>query len=192
MCNFRKLGMVVAVLALSAIGAANASAASFTASATGELSGEALEKQVFTTAAGTVECTGADVTGTIVATASEEQDVEVELTGCKAFGVATVHISKQKYKYTANGEFHIKSPITITVTRTLFTAHCSQVFPAQTAGELHYVNSNGMTDIVPTVTELEYTSTGGICGTAGTHTDGTYFGKTTVKRVGGGTTSFDP
>ncbi len=61
----RKLGGLAAVFVLCAIGAANASAAQFTASATGSFEGKALSNQVFTTNAGTVTCSTAATTGTI-------------------------------------------------------------------------------------------------------------------------------
>jgi hypothetical protein len=191
MRTMKKFGVLaVAVFALSVIGVANASAAQFTASATGELAGEALETQVFTTNGGTVECTTAATTGSIVATASTEQEVTVNYSGCKAFGIANVDISPATYLFTANGEVHIKEAVTITVTKTLLSGECTVTVPAQTVGTVDFATNGNNIKVTPTVTGIKYTSSGAPCGTSGEN--GTYTGPNEVHRVGGGTLSFDP
>ncbi|HKO37825.1 MAG TPA: hypothetical protein VJU14_05600 [Solirubrobacterales bacterium] len=187
----KKLGVLVAVFALCAIGAANASAAQFTASATGSLTGSVVAGaegvQVFTTSGGQVKCTAAATTGEIKSVASEEQTVEVKYSGCTAFGFATVHITPAFYNFTANGLVHIEKSIVITVTG----AGCSQTVHPQTVGTVTFITeANGHMRVTPHVKTIAYTSTGGLCGAAGNN--GTYTGDSTVTRVGGGTLSFHP
>jgi hypothetical protein len=189
MRNLKKFGALVIVLALSAIGAASASAAEFTASATGSITAKALENQVFTTNGGTVTCTGLSASGTIESTAATGQHVTVNYSGCTAFGFATVDISAATYTFTADTTVHIYNPITITPTF-FGSSMCTVTVPAQTVGPVHYSNagSNNIR-INPTVTGIKYTSTGGSCGSSGEN--GTYTGDSEASRVGGGTLRFD-
>ncbi|HKO37481.1 MAG TPA: hypothetical protein VJU14_03845 [Solirubrobacterales bacterium] len=184
MRRFKKFGVLtVAVLALSAIGAANASAAQFTASATGTLSGKATSTHVFTTNGGQVKCTALAISGTIKSVASEEQTVEVKYSGCTAFGFATVHLTSAVYNYTVSGQVHIEKTITITVTG----AGCSQTVAPQTVSSVGYANNAGKLKVTPNITGIIYTSTGGLCGSSGAN--GTTTGTMEWERVGGGTLS---
>jgi len=190
MRSMKKLGVLVAVFALCAIGAANASAAQFTASATGTLSGKALETQTFTTNGGTVNCSTAATSGAVEKTADTQQHVTVTYSGCNAFGFATVHITPATYQFTSNGQVHIKN--TISITPTLFGASlCTTTVTPQTVGTVDFANSGASNvKVTPTVTGIAYHSTGGSCGAAGVN--GTYKGANEVNRVGGGTLRFDP
>lgn len=188
MRSFKKLGILVAVFALCAIGAANASAAEFTASATGSITGEALETQVFTTSGGTVECDTAVTSGTISSTAATSQHVTVEYDSCSAF-FFPVHISPATYNFTANGETHIEKAISITVTGGIF-GECTITVPKQSVTSVDFANSGtSNVKVTPTVTGIDYTSTGGICGSSGS--EGTYSGANEVSRAEGGTLRFD-
>jgi hypothetical protein len=190
MSSMKQLVVLVAVVALCAVGVANASAAEFTASATGEIEGHATANQVFTTNGGTVTCTKAAITGKIEKTADTQQAAIVNLSGCTAFGFATVDISSEKYLFTAFGPVHILE--TITVTPTLFGASlCTMTIPKQTVSAVDFANS-GIANITenPTITGIVYTSTGGSCGSSGSN--GTYTGSSEINRKGGGTIRFDP
>jgi hypothetical protein len=190
MRSLKKLGvLVIAVLALGAFGAANASA-EFTASALGEIHGNALETQVFETVAGTIECAGATTTGSITALASTEQHVTVHYSNCKAFGLVNVHISTATYLFTTHeGTVHVVEPITITVTKTLFTAHCTVTVGKQTLSKVDFINNGNNVIVQPTIGGIHSVGSGGVCG--GTNSTGTYTGKSEVSRVGGGTVSVD-
>jgi hypothetical protein len=182
--------LAVAVFALSAVGVASASAAEFTASATGNIQGKALENQVFVTNGGEVVCSTASTKGKIVATASKEQEANVTYSGCKAFGIAEVHISEAKYLFTSSGQVHIKNTITITPTLFGFSA-CTTTVGPQTVGTVGFANSGtSNVKVTPNVTGITYTSTGGACGSSGSN--GTYKGANEVNREGGGTVRFDP
>ncbi|HKO37826.1 MAG TPA: hypothetical protein VJU14_05605 [Solirubrobacterales bacterium] len=185
MRSMKKLGVLVAVFALCAIGAANASAAQFTASATGSLTGKATATQVFTTNGGQVKCTAAATSGEIKSVASEEQTVEVKYSSCTAFGFATVHITPAFYNFTASGQVHIEKTITITVTG----AGCSQSVAPQTVGTVSFATNGTKVKVTPNVSGITYTSTGGLCGAGGAN--GTYTGTNEVERVGGGSLAFD-
>ncbi|HKO37938.1 MAG TPA: hypothetical protein VJU14_06185 [Solirubrobacterales bacterium] len=186
MRNFKKFcALAAAVFALSAISAVNASAVTFTASATGNLVGSATQTQVFTTNAGQIKCSTAEVSGEIKSTASTEQRLTVIHKNCIAFGFATVHISPEDYLFTGNGTVHIENTITINVTG----AKCHQTIAPQTVGTVSYV-AQGFTGTIvePNVKNISYTSTGGLCSTGGLN--GTYTGNIAITRQGGG--SFVP
>jgi len=192
MYAMKKLGAIVAVLALSAIGAANASAAQFTASATGSITGKALETQEFTINAGTVRCSTADISGTLASVAFDEVHAHVTYKNCTAFsGFVPVHNITATYPFTADGKIRIIHSITITVTAP-FGATCHITFPSQTVGTVDRANNAGGTGVVmtPTVSGISYTTSGGFCGAGGSN--GTYKGKTEITRVGGGFIKFDP
>jgi len=193
MRSFKHFGVLVVVFALCAIGAGNASAApKFTASATGSLAGHATTNQVFTAGFGSVSCAKAAWSGTISSTESTEQEAAVAYSECKALGVATAHILEEDYLITANRTVHFLTSTVITVTKTVFTPHCTITITPQTPG--------GVVDLVPlgsdlrifwTLTGLKYHSSGGPCGSAGEHTDGTFEGTDEVERVGGGSIGWD-
>jgi len=192
MRSFKHFGVLVAVFALCAIGAANASAASkFTYSATGSLTGHATTNQVFTGGFGSVSCTKAASSGTIAGTEFAEQEMEVAYSECKALGVATAHISPGLFLFTANGTVHLLNTITITITKTIFTAHCTLTITPQTpTGVIHYVNMAPRLTTIWTI-GLKYHSSGGPCGSAGEHSDMTFEGTDEVERVGGGSIGWD-
>ncbi|HKO39333.1 MAG TPA: hypothetical protein VJU14_13295 [Solirubrobacterales bacterium] len=186
MHKFKKLGVLIAVFALSAIGAANASAAQFTASGTGTVSGKATATQVFTTNGGQVKCTIAATTGTISSTATAEQTVEVKGSSCTAFGFATVHLTPAQLNFTASGQVHLENTVTITVTG----AGCSQSIAPQTVSSAGFATNGSKVKVTPNVSGITYTSTGGLCGSSGAN--GTLTGTSEVERVGGGSLAFDP
>jgi len=189
MSSFKKLGVLVAILALSAVGAANASAATFTSSATGTLAGKALNTQVFTTDSGQVKCSTANTSGSIVSTASAEQHVTVEYKNCTAFGFASVDVSPATYLFTATGVAHLKNTVTINVT----LAGCHQTIePQNSLGTITYTNlAGGKLGVDANVTGIVYYGTGGLCGSSTPKTNGTYTGNNEVERVGGGSISRD-
>ena len=191
MRSMKKFGVLAVVaFALSAIGVANASAAQFTASATGSITGKALATQVFTTNGGTTECSTAATSGTIEKTADTKQHVTVKYSGCTAFGFATVDISDATYLFTSNGTAHIQN--TIKIQPTLFGGVlCTVTVKPQSVNTVDFENSGANNvKVTPTVAGIVYESTGGICGSGGAN--GTYTGANEVSRVGGGTLRFDP
>ena len=187
MRSYKKLAVLVAVFALSAIGAANASASTFTASATGSLTGLATSTHVFTVNGGTVKCATAATSGTIGSTASTSQEVTVHYTGCTAFGFVNTDITDATYEFTSNGTVHIKNTITITPTG----AACDvTVHPQEALGTITYKNlAGGKLAVEPNVRNIVYTTTAGLCGSAGSA--GTYTGNSEIERVGGGFFSWD-
>jgi hypothetical protein len=193
----KKFGVLaIAVLALSVVGVANASAASqFTASATGTLEGKAENNQVFTAASGSpaVVCTAAHTTGSIVSLATPTQEVTVVYSGCTIPGLFNAPVDN----ITATYELHAgNGPNTGTVTivnNIVINATglgCSTTVAAgQTVGTLNYTNINSNTEITQesNVTGLKSTSTG-LCPSG---TTGTYTGNNIVHRVGGGFVRWD-
>jgi hypothetical protein len=200
--KFRVLAIVV--FALSALGAANASAAIFTATATGEIAGQATEPQVFTVNGGQIKCLNAALTGTIKELSQTQQEITIKYSSCTAFGFNTVDISSGTFMSTTSGQVHVLSPITITPT--FFGASvCTVTIGIQTTGPVSYINNHIYTGseektttttdpthitTAPLATGITYTSSGGPCGASGNN--GTYSGNRTVARVGGGVIQFDP
>jgi hypothetical protein len=205
MRSMKRLGVLFAVFALCAIGAASASAenSEFTASAVGSINGIDLDDQVFNTGAGEVVCKKAVTSGTIASVAATNQHVTVNYSECTAFGFVGVHITPATYNFTAAktveheggikttlpNQADVESAITITVTKTLFTAHCSLVVGKQTLSSIDFANNGNNVIVTPTVTGIHSAGTGGVCG--GTNTTGTYSGRSEVNRVSGGSVSFD-
>lgn len=200
MRSLRKLGVLaILALALSAFGAANASADSeFTFSATGSLEGKALTAQVFHTAGGTVECTSAKTTGTIEKVTFTEQKMAVQYSGCTAFGFTNVKINPAEYLFTTHtveaqliNSVHVLNTITIDVP----AAVCRVTVQPQTVGTVSFetIKATGTTTNIKqksNVTGIKYTSSGGFCGASGEN--GAYTGENEVFRVGGGSVAFDP
>jgi len=187
MSSFKELGVLTAILALSAIGATNSSAATFTYSASGTLLGKALGTQIFTTKSGQVKCTTAETFGNISSTDFSEQHVTVNYKNCTAFGFANVDISPATYVLTASGSVHLKEAITINVT----LAGCHQtVLGGQTLSGITYKNNSGRL-IVEANSGIKYKGTGGFCGSTTEQTNGTYVGNNEVERTGGGSVSWD-
>jgi hypothetical protein len=189
MRNLKKFGtLAVAVLALSAISAANGSAATFTSSATGTLSGKALETQVFSFNGGKVECSAAEISGTIVKTADTQWHWTKYFGPCVAFGFASVDITKFTISATP-WTLHITASLVFTPT--LFgMSMCTVTVNPQTVGGLDFANSGSSNvKVTPTVTGISYTSTGGSCGSSGEN--GTYTGASELNRVGGGPLRYD-
>jgi hypothetical protein len=183
----KNFGALAIVLALSVIGVANASAAEFTASNTSTLTGTAEENQVFTTNGGTYTCPNISVTGEVLKTASPEQEVTVFYAGCTGPFSSQVHITPATYTFTASGQVHINSTITMKVTTPLGTCHTT-VTP-QTLGTVDYeTDASGKIVIRPTVEKIAYHASG-LCGSSGTN--GTYNGISKVY-LEAGTLQYDP
>jgi hypothetical protein len=194
MRSFKMFGALVAVLAFSALGVASASAAEFTAEATGKIDGKALATQVFSIHAGEqkVTCGKIDVSGEVVSLKTTQQEATVTYTECVShtpFGTVATDITPATYLFTANGEVHIQNTITIKVTVPFANCHIT-VPPTKTALKtVDYANSGNNIKLTPTVTGIVYTTTGGFCGASGS--DGTYSGASEVTLESGKKLSFD-
>lgn len=189
MRNFKKVGVLAAVLALGAIGAANASAAAFTNSSPGPLTGKALQTQVFTTNAGQVKCTIAHTEGSMAVSPETSLLVTVKYSGCTAFGFANVHISPASYRLLASGSVVTNNLITITVTG----GGCSVSIPStQIVGNVTYSNASANTiKVSPNLHFIHYKGSGGICGST-TFSNGTYVGDNEIGMLFKGSLQFDP
>ncbi|HEU4737639.1 MAG TPA: hypothetical protein VFS54_01015 [Solirubrobacterales bacterium] len=184
----RKLSVLVAVFALSAIGAANASAAEFTASTEGALTAESNANQVFKINGGadSVVCTTIAVTGKAVKSGSA-QEATVHYSNCTGPLGSPVDPFSATYLFTAGGTVHIVEEVTLKVKTILGTCHIS--VPKQTVSSVAYTNeAGGKVKIAPKVTKITYTTTGFPCPAGGN--DGTYEGNSVIG-VTGGTASVD-
>jgi len=169
----------LAALALAAITAAGASAALFTASATGTLTGTQANSQVFTTGGGgTVTCHKAHTTGTITSTASASQHVTVQYSECIAYKFLNATVSPATYELYANGEIDVENTITISVAGCTIT-----IKPQKGLHSVIYGNYGGKLDQLSNVTGIVSTASGFPCSGGA---NGTYYGLSLLERVGGG------
>lgn len=190
MKNIKVWGTALAVVfAFSAVAVANASAASFEASKTGNLKGKALNTQIFTTNGGEVKCTTAATTGSVTELVASHQKVKVQYSGCTAFTFASVSITPAEYDLHANGEVDILNTITITVSPPLLPKCTVTVGPQTGLKAVSYKNNSGKIIEESAVTGITYTSSGGACGSSGSN--GTYSGNNEVE-LEGGTLKFIP
>jgi hypothetical protein len=161
--------MVVCVL--SAVAAADASAAKFQTNEAGMLKGHALSPQTFSFTGGQVNCATAWTGGAVEGYEAEEQKVAVAYSGCTGFGLAGVTISTAEYDLHANGLVDVLNTITISVP----SFGCSlTVGPQKSLPAFIYKNNSGKLVEEGTLAGIAYSSSGGMCGPGGTN--GTYSG----------------
>jgi hypothetical protein len=185
----RKLGALSAVIAFCVVGAANASAAEFTASSTGTTLGHAVEVQSFTFNGGTLKCSVAAAKGAINSTASTERTVEVNYSGCTAFGIATVDVGKAEYTYTAGGTLEVLNNVSITPT-VFGTSACTVTITRQSVNTVAFANVGASNvESTPNVSGITYKSSEGACGAPGSN--GTFVGSSEFNREATGTVRFD-
>lgn len=186
MTIMRKLVALVAVLALSA---ANASAANYTSTVSGALSATATGTQVWGLTGGKAECIGLSATANVVAGVQTSQEATVHYSGCQAF-FSNVHISPATFDYTANGTVHLTNTITITVTNVF--GECTVTITPQAMSGVTYSNTGtGGINLTRHITGIIFHEAGGYpCG-SGTFNNGTFTGDSHVF-VSGGSLSFDP
>ncbi len=170
---------LVAVCATSAISVASASAAlEFTATAMGSLAGSAMSNQIFTTSAGTVECTGLKLSAGEAELKASSQNATIKYEGCTAFGFVGAEISPAEYEFKINGEVKILKAITIKA-----TSACTSTVPAQTVKTVKYINrivgGKMVVEIETAVTGIESSGKGFLCEYA-TEKKGTYTGTSLV------------
>lgn len=190
MKRLAKMFMVtcVAALALAAV-AAGASAATFTASETGELVGTATTNQVFSVSSGnSVTCKKATTTGKIESVKTAEQEVTVAYAECSAsffgFPAGAADVSNATYKFTANGEIHLLNTVTINAT----SLGCTTTVGPQTLSKAIYTNEGGKLKITSDVTGGIKSESANGCPSG---TNGSYTGSNLAERKGGGTISWD-
>ena len=195
MRSLKKLGiLIVAVFALSAVGGANASAAEFTASATGELTGKALSTQAWTFTGyelnpnNQFKCTTTSVQGKIEKTASTSQHMALYYSQCSFFGFVSMGLGPFTFVFHANGTVDIPNAIKMP----LPIGACEIVIQPQSGvGSVTWDNNAGKLIQTINLSGITYTTSGGLlCGPSGTN--GTYTGTNEISRLGGGSLTFDP
>jgi hypothetical protein len=181
--KLRLVGLSIAVsVALGIV--ASVSAHEFVASNTGSLKATGGE-QVFTTSAGKVQCESLSGNGTETTTKTLSLSWVVTYGGCQAFG-SKVTITATEDLFDANEAVGVLSKVVITSA----TGKCSVlVTPGganATLKTIKYTNiAGGKIELSSSITGINYTPSGGICGTAKLNTNGTYVGKATAELVGG-------
>jgi hypothetical protein len=179
---------LLAVVALSGVATASASAHRFTFGSTGNLKVVSNTTQVFTTKAGgpAVECTKDSIVKGAISKASDEKELHLEVayTGChvKISGFnfeATV--SNAKYLFSAELWANLENTVTVSVP----VAGCKITVPAQnTLKPVAYENKGKDLNFNLKFEKVKSVGSGGECGT-GESTTGTYAGTTLVELVGG-------
>ena len=197
MKHIKTLGLLaVAVMALAAFfGTASASAATFTAGASGKKINETtLANHVFSVTGNKTECTNITYTGSTEGTDTSAQMVTPKYEGCTAFGfAATVTVTNCTYNLLASGEVKVEKAggaeaCSITIKVNNVFAQCEVTIGAQNiASAVTY--SNGSGDIVVKVNAStikdEVKVSSGLCPlTKGTHSNASYTGESTVQAEG--------
>jgi len=196
--KLKLLGLAaVAVLALSAVSVASASAASFTTQSEPTfLKGLQEGKNVFTTAAGTVQCSEVEFTSSQISSKSVSSvTVHPTYHKCTAFGAeATVQTTSCSYILSivsvtgsvAAGSVTIGCSTGGIVINVPSGSNCSVTvgpLPLTASGHIDYESrGTGATEailVTATVTGIVYSASGNLCGSAGS--DGTYSGSTLTK-----------
>ncbi len=178
---------LVAVCAIGVTSVASAGASNFLASATGALTGKALQNQKFVTKAGEVVCTTIAVSGTVKTTKATTQVATVNYTGCKAFGLAAT-ITPAEYEFNANGSVKILNNIIITATACEVKVLAANNTSLNT---VKYVNNGGgQLGINPAVKGITSEGVGAGC-TYALESKGTYEGNSDSGLKAGGTLSWD-
>lgn len=174
----------LALLAASAIAGASAISVSasgheFYASKTGKIVSKSTTEQVFSTSAGTIECTTASGSGEATAGKSPYNKEVVTYSGCTGFG-ASITFSAVHFELNANGPMKIEKAVTVTPVG----SGCSVIIPAQTLESMGYSNSSGKVTAAATVYKIHSHGTGGACGTE-EETSGSYSGSIQAELEGG-------
>ncbi len=173
----------VAVLAMSAVAVASASAHLFDSTKAGEaIKSEALATQVFTTAAGKVECTKLKTEKGTTVQDSKTQEITIKYEGCKAFGL-TAKVSPANFKFhTSAGEGSEDTGGTVDVLKevTITALGCTVKVPAQNGlGTVTYktVEEGGVkhVELIPNVSGITSSGEGTAC-TYEKESKGTYKG----------------
>jgi hypothetical protein len=177
--------------------AASASAAEFhSEAATTGIDGSQKTKNKFITEAGTVECSGVNFTGTQSGATATSVTVTPSYSGCTAFGFATAHVEVTgcTMKIFSSGTSELLCGATghIVITPTFFGSVCTTTIGGNQhfATGLTFTNEGAGTSrdtvVDQNITGIKYTSSGGSCGTAGSHSDGTLSGSVTTTGTAGG------
>lgn len=169
--------------ALAAVGSGSAAAHEFEYSAEGlALKSEATSaEQVLRTGSRTVECATATPSGELEAFEAAELKVDVAYSKCKALGASDVEVSQAEYDLNANGTVQIENEIVISVKAIL--GSCAVTVGLQDAGSVSYNNVGECMEEESNVIGIEYTSSGGVCGSPGR--EGTYTGSVLIEAEGG-------
>jgi hypothetical protein len=177
------------LLAVTAASVSNASAGTFTASATGELTGKARTTQVFSFGANVVKCTTAPTSGAITSTSSTAMHFTVKYSGCTGtilgFPASSVEVSAATWNITANGTAHLMNTITVKIP----LLECHFTMKPQSVNLVNFTNNTGRLLLLFQLAQILYTSSG-LCGESSS-SNGTFYGELELERVGGGTISFD-
>lgn len=175
---------LVVVCALGAAFATSAMAHSFSATAMSSVKASADATNVFTTAAGKVECTKLSVTSGSTVLNALTLTATVQYTGCTAFGLSAT-ISPAQYEFNADGTATILKEITIKATL------CEVKVPTAGNSGLKTIayKQNGASAVLvePNVTGITSSGTGTACKYA-SENKGTYTGNSHVTAASGNVT----
>lgn len=167
----------VALLAVAAIAGADAGSVSatgheFDASKTTKVTIKSSDNQVFSTGAGTIECTSASGTSEVTAGKTEKEKEVITYSGCSGFDT-NITISAVHFEFNANGPAKIEKNVTVTPEG----AGCTVTIPSQTVESVGYSNASGKVDASASITKIHSYGSGGGCGTE-EETAGSYTGNT--------------
>jgi hypothetical protein len=196
MRTIKMIGLaIVAVVALSAVSVASASAEEFIASKTGKIKGKQTTNQEFKTGGGsTVVCKKAEPSGEVTKLKGTEQESTVAYSECTVSGLGSASVTPATYTFFIP---LLVSVLTnnITIKATALGVKCTIVVKPQmlvatgNMTELNYENKSGKLLFVSKVTkiasEITESNNESLCGKVGELKEGTYTGSVEAEVEGG-------
>lgn len=174
---------LVAVLVLAVVSAASASAHEFIASKSGTTK-DTGGTQTFTTSSGAVQCKEETSEGSVTTGSSKTTVEKVKYTGCTGPLGSTAEVSEGEDEFSAEGWVTLLKAQTVKIKSIL--GSCTVITPAQKERKsVTYTNNAGKLKVKAEVKELEWESSGGVCGSKGKHTGAEYSGEAEVELPGG-------
>lgn len=191
------LALTTAAFACTAVSTANASAAFFKVSETGEFGGPQTSDQVFTFGAGSVTCKEAHFSLLTTSNLFEvlEPGFGTDYSNCTSingFGKQAATVSRAPIAVWANGKVNLQNAITIHVGG---VTNCNIVVAKQAGLEsISYTNKSGKIEASMALTGITYSASSELCDHffSAPGTKGTLTGSSTIERFGGGTISWQP
>jgi hypothetical protein len=163
---------LLAALGTVAVGAITVSASGheFVAGKTGKTTSRGTGPQVFTTTAGSIECSTVTGSGSVTETKSAVHKETLTYSGCEAFG-GRASVGSLHFEFNAGGSARLEKSVAVKAEG----AGCEVTVPAQTVQGVGYANeAGGKLKAVAEVTGIHSKGSGGACG--GESSEGTYKG----------------
>jgi hypothetical protein len=159
-----------------------------TETSSASLGGKLLEKMKIEAAGNTLTCPEGSYTGSVSSKKSESLTLNPTYKNCTFFVATTVEMNGCAYTIDVHGTFALTgskcASEPMSYNSKFLGSECKVTIGPQTLGTLSYTNVGSGKErsitLDPTATGITYTSTGFLCGKAGTFSDGVLKGKSSL------------